>query len=552
MDQTQAFAKLQGHFEFAKNLHVRDLFEQDNTRFLRFSIKHDYFLFDYSKNIITSDTINLLVELANEIGLRDKIEALFTGEKINNTERRSVLHTALRNQSDKPVYVDGEDVMPSVRRILAQMKDFTEQVRCGDARGYTGRHFTDIVNIGIGGSDLGPRMVCHALKKYASPRLNVHFVSNVDSTDIVETLKVLSPETTLFVIASKTFTTWETLTNANSAKDWFLKSGAVEHDIAKHFVALSTNQVACNAFGIPIENMFEFWDWVGGRYSLWSAIGLSICLYIGYNNFERLLAGAYYIDEHFRNTEFPRNIPVLLALIGIWYINFFRFSSHTVIPYSQYLEKLPEFLQQLDMESNGKHVSMYGQPLKYLTGPVIWGTSGTNSQHSFFQLLHQGTSTIPADFIAFVKSPNPLGEHHHILSANFFAQTEALMKGKTLQEAETELRNAGYPEGEIYVLLAHKTFLGNKPTNTLLFNELTPESLGALLTIYEHKVFVQGTIWGVNSFDQWGVELGKQLAKTIIHELLIKDEVKSHDSSTNGLINYYNSRNYLLNAKINE
>lgn len=544
MNQTKAFVELQKHYDFAKNLHTRDLFDQDKNRFSRFSIKHDYFLFDYSKNIITSETIHLLIELAQEMGLKSQIEALFTGEKINNTEKRPVLHTALRNRSGKSVYVDGVDVMPMVHRVLVQMKDFSESIRCGDVRGYTGRHFTDVVNIGIGGSDLGPRMICNALKKYSSPMMNVHFVSNVDSADIAETLKVLNPETTLFVVASKTFTTWETLTNANSAKNWFLQSGAVEKDIPKHFVALSTNQAACNSFGIPSENMFEFWDWVGGRYSLWSAIGLTICLYIGYENFERLLTGAYFMDEHFRNSEFSQNIPVLLALIGIWYVNFFGYSSHAIIPYSQYLEKLPEFLQQLDMESNGKCVSRYGDKLKYNTGPVIWGTCGTNSQHSFFQLLHQGSGTIPSDFIAFAKSPNPLGEHHHILSANFFAQTEALMKGKTTKEVESELRNSGYPEGEIYSLISHKTFPGNKPTNTILLNKLIPESLGALIAMYEHKVFVQGAIWGLNSFDQWGVELGKQLAKTIREEFGFKDEINSHDCSTNGLINYYNSWNF--------
>ncbi len=541
MSKTESYAKLKNHFNLMKSVHLRELFAEDADRFERFSICWEQFLFDFSKNLVTNETLDLLVGLANEVKLSEKIEAQFKGEKINITENRAVLHTALRNRSDEPVYFEGVDVMPGIRKVLEQMQLFTNDIHSGKFRSYTDKTFTDVVNIGIGGSDLGPKMVCSALKKYAPGKLNIHFVSNVDATDIEETLRKLNPETTLFVIASKTFTTWETLTNANTAKAWFLNSGASKADIAKHFVALSTNHKACNEFGIPSENMFEFWDWVGGRFSLWSAIGLPIALYIGFDNFEELLAGVYKMDVHFRNTPFEQNIPVLMALIGIWYVNFWGFNSHAVIPYDQYLERFSEFLQQLDMESNGKRVSRDGIELDYATGPVIWGTIGTNSQHSFFQLMHQGTATIPADFIAFAQSLNPTAEHHNILMSNFFAQTEAMMTGKNADEVKLELKAANLSESEINKLLPHKLFPGNKPTNTLLIDKLTPETLGMLIAIYEHKVFVQGAIWDVNSYDQWGVELGKQLAKTIFPELDNKIKTQSHDGSTNGLINHYNS-----------
>jgi glucose-6-phosphate isomerase len=504
MSQTESYGNLKEHFNSMNNVHMRDLFATDANRFERFSIQWEQFLFDYSKNLVTDETLELLLGLAHDSKLSDKIEVQFAGEKINNTENRAVLHTALRNRGSESVYFEGIDIMPGIRKVLEQMKQFTNDVHSGKFSSYTNQRFTDVVNIGIGGSDLGPKMVCNALKKYASGKVNIHFVSNVDATDIEETLRNLNPETTLFVIASKTFTTWETLTNANTAKSWFLNSGASEADVAKHFVALSTNHKACNEFGIPSENMFEFWDWVGGRYSLWSAIGLPISLYIGYDNFEKLLDGAFKMDTHFRNTLFEQNIPVLMALLGIWYVNFWGFDSHAVIPYDHYLERFSEFLQQLDMESNGKRVSRDGMLLDYSTGPVIWGTIGTNSQHSFFQLLHQGTGTIPADFIAFAQSLNPTDEHHNILMSNFFAQTEAMMMGKNADEVELELNSANMTESEIKKLLPHKLFPGNKPTNTILIDKLTPETLGMLIAMYEHKVFVQGVIWDVNSYDQWG------------------------------------------------
>lgn len=541
MTKLVSYKRLQEHFDEIHQVHLRDLFAADPDRFDNFSIKFDKILFDYSKNIITRDTIDLLLELAIESRLNEKIEAQFNGDRINITENRAVLHTALRNRSGEAVYFEGQDIMPEIRRVLAQIKQFTQSVHNGQSRGYTDKVFTDIVNIGIGGSDLGPKMVCTALKKYSAGSIKVHFVSNVDATDIVETLSQLNPESTLFVIASKTFTTWETLTNANTAKQWLIDSGAKTMDIAKHFVALSTNHKACNEFGIPSENMFEFWDWVGGRYSLWSAIGLPISLYIGYDNFEKLLTGAYEMDLHFRNAKLEQNIPVLMALLGVWYVNFFGFSSYAVIPYDQYLERFSEFLQQLDMESNGKRITKDGNFIDYSTGPIIWGTIGTNSQHSFFQLMHQGIDTIPADFIAFVNSLNPVGDHHNILMSNFFAQTEAFMKGKNANEAEIELRSSNLSDIEIMKLLPHKIFPGNKPTNTILINKMTPETLGMLIALYEHKVFVQGVIWDVNSYDQWGVELGKKLAKEIYPELDINTKAEAHDSSTNGLINYYNS-----------
>ncbi len=538
--QTDEWKALENHYSAMSKIHLRDLFASDSNRFGKYSIRLKDLLFDYSKNIITDETLDLLLKLASRANLKENIEAMFSGEKINFTENRAVLHVALRNFSDEPIYVDGQDVMPGVRSVLHHIKEFTEAVRSGAWLGLTGKRITDVVNIGIGGSDLGPAMVSTALKPFSGNVLRVHYVSNVDSTDIVETLKKLDPETTLFIIASKTFTTQETLTNANTAKNWFLKHcGAREKDIEKHFVALSTNEKACVEFGINPNNMFHFWDWVGGRYSLWSAIGLSCALYVGYDNFEKLLRGAFEIDCHFRNEPFERNIPVLMALLGIWYNNFFGAESYAIIPYDQYLVRFPEFLQQLDMESNGKYINRQGQKVSYKTGPIIWGTIGTNSQHSFFQLLHQGTRLVPADFIAAINSPNEIGEHRPILLANFFAQTEALMKGKTRDEALLELRQQFKDEDEIQKLLPHKVFEGNRPTNTILLDELSPTSLGKLIALYEHKVFVQGVIWNVNSFDQWGVELGKQLAKRILPELAGDGYVSTHDSSTNGLINHY-------------
>lgn len=531
---------LSSHFDVMKNQHMRDLFANDNNRFDKFNIQFDDLLLDFSKNIITEETISLLVALAKELNLSNWIEKMFSGEKINFTENRAVLHTALRNRSDKPVFVDGEDVMPGVRAVLKHMKEFTEQIHSGEWRGFTGKKITDIVNIGIGGSDLGPAMICKALKSYAVKDMKAHFVSNVDGTHIAETLKDLNPETTLFITASKSFTTLETLTNANSAKQWFLeKSGGDESNVERHFVALSTNKEAVRQFGINTDNMFEFWDWVGGRYSLWSAIGLSIALYIGFDNFEELLAGGYLMDVHFRTAPYEKNIPVILALLGIWYQNFFGTKTHAIIAYDQYLEYLTDFLQQLDMESNGKYIDRWGNEVNYSTGSVVWGKPGTNAQHSFFQLIHQGTQMIPADFLAPVHSQNQIGDHHDKLISNFLAQTEALMKGKNKEEARAELEASGMNEARIKDLLPHKVFKGNKPTNTILFYKLTPKNLGKIIAMYEHKVFVQGIIWNINSFDQWGVELGKQLAKAILNELNVDTISTKHDSSTNALINYY-------------
>jgi glucose-6-phosphate isomerase len=541
--ELQEWKELKRHFDLVRNLQMKDLFLKDEKRFEKFSIKFKDILFDYSKNRITEDTVKLLVELAEKSGLKSAIEDMFNGEKLNFTEGRAVLHTALRNRTENPVFVDGKNVMPRVRRVLSQMNTFCDDVHSGKWRGYRGEKITDIVNIGIGGSDLGPYMVTTALKPYAVEEMNVHFVSNVDGTHIAEVLKKLKPSTCLFIIASKTFTTQETLTNANSAKKWFLENtGGNIENVKKHFVALSTNTEAVREFGIDIENMFEFWDWVGGRYSLWSAIGLSIGLYIGFKNFVELLSGAYEIDEHFRNTEFSGNIPVMMALLGVWYRNFFGASTYAVIPYDQYLEHFPAFLQQLDMESNGKYVTKTGERVDYATAPVLWGEPGTNAQHSFFQLIHQGTELIPADFIGAKESHNKIGEHHRILMSNFFAQTEALMKGKSEEEVRSELEGSGLSKEEIARILPHKVFEGNKPTNTIFVNKITPKNLGSLIAMYEHKVFVQGVIWNINSFDQWGVELGKQLAKTILGELKSGQKVTNHDSSTNGLINYYLGR----------
>ena len=535
---TQAFKYLADHFITINESTIKELFAADPERFGKFSVYLGDILLDYSKNRINEETMALLIQLARECQLKDAIEAMFNGEKINETEGRAVLHTALRNQSGNPVLTDGKDVMPEINAVLERMKDFSDRVISGAWKGYTGKEITDVVNIGIGGSDLGPVMVTEALKSYKT-RLNMHFVSNVDATQIAETLKDLDPETTLFLIASKTFTTQETMANANSAKEWFLKAGAKEADVAKHFAALSTNESGVSAFGIDTKNMFEFWDWVGGRYSLWSAIGLSICLAVGFDNFKQLLTGAYEADEHFRNTEFEENIPVILALLGIWYNNFFEAESNAILPYDQYLHRFAAYFQQGDMESNGKYIDRNGKRVDYETGPIIWGEPGTNGQHAFYQLIHQGTKLIPCDFIAPAISHNPLGKHHQMLLSNFFAQTEALMNGKSEGEVVAELKKAGKSESEIKELAPFKVFEGNRPTNSFLIKEITPKTLGSLIAIYEHKIFVQGIIWNIFSFDQWGVELGKQLANKILPELENNAPVVSHDSSTNGLINQY-------------
>lgn len=536
-----AWQALQRHQQAIAPLHMRNLFAQDPHRFEKFSLRFGDILFDYSKNRITEETVSLLVQLATEAGLAEKIEAMFSGEKINVTEERAVLHIALRNRSNRPIVVDGQDVMPEVNRVLAKMRQFSEAVRSGAWQGYTGKAITDVVNIGIGGSDLGPKMVTEALKAYGSPNLRVHFVSNVDSTDIAETLKLVNPETTLFLVASKTFTTQETMTNAFSARAWFLAAAKDEAAVARHFAAMSTNTAAVAKFGIDTANMFEFWDWVGGRYSLWSAIGLSIALYLGMDRFEELLTGAHKVDEYFRSTPFEQNIPVLMALLGIWYNNFFQAQSQAILPYDQYLLHFASYFQQGDMESNGKSVTRQGQAVEASTGPIIWGQPGTNGQHAFYQLIHQGTKLIPCDFLAAAQSQNPLGEHHPILLSNFLAQTEALMKGRTPAEARAELEKEGVSGAQLELLTAAKTFAGNKPTNSFVYQKLTPETLGALIAMYEHKIFTQGVIWDINSFDQMGVELGKQLAKAILPELKGDAEVASHDSSTNGLINYIKS-----------
>lgn len=538
LTELPAWMALKDHFEEIKNLHMRDLFTQDPQRFDKLSLSFHDLLFDYSKHRITSETIPLLIELAQQTGLDHKIEQMFNGEKINLTEQRPVLHVALRNRSDRPILVEGQNVMPQVNEVLQKMRLFTKQVRNGHWLGASGQQITDIVNIGIGGSDLGPDMVTEALKAYAAGHLNVHFVSNVDATHLLETLKRLNPETTLFLIASKSFTTQETMTNAHSARNWLIETLG-EAAVAKHFVAISTNHELVTAFGIDPENMFVFWDWVGGRYSLWSAIGLSIALSIGMDNFEELLDGAHQVDEHFRTAPFAENIPVLMALLGIWYNNFFSAESHAILPYDQYLHRFPAYLQQGDMESNGKGITRDGDPVGYTTGPIIWGEAGTNGQHAFYQLLHQGTKLIPTDFIASIENQNPLADHHQILLSNFFAQPEALMKGKTVDDVFTEMEEEQMNPQEIAELLPHKVFHGNRPSSSFLFKQLTPRALGSLIALYEHKIFTQGAIWNLNSFDQWGVELGKQLAKKILPELKQNDPVNSHDSSTNGLINFY-------------
>lgn len=536
--ETDAYNYLSNHYINIAPKHLRDLFAYDTNRFEKFSIVFEDILFDYSKNRIDDQTIALLIQLARECKLDEAISAMFTGEHINQTENRAVLHTALRNISGKPVWVDGKDVMPDVNAVLTHMKTFSEAIISGEWKGYSGKEITDIVNIGIGGSDLGPVMVTEALKPYKT-RLNVHFVSNVDGTHIAEVLRQVNAETTLFLIASKTFTTQETMANAHSARDWFLTQGATEQDIAKHFVALSTNTQAVKDFGIDTKNMFEFWDWVGGRYSLWSAIGLSIVLSIGFDHFLELLAGAHAADEHFRQCPFEENIPVIMAVLGVWYNNFFDTESHAILPYDQYLHRFAAYFQQGDMESNGKYVDRDGEPVAYQTGPIIWGEPGTNGQHAFYQLIHQGTKMVPCDFIAPAQSHNPIGGHHVLLLSNFFAQTEALMNGKLEDEVEAELRKSGKSDEEIAFLTPFKVFEGNRPSNSFLLKKITPRSLGTLIAFYEHKIFTQGVIWNIFSFDQWGVELGKQLAGKILPELRNDEVVDDHDVSTNGLINQY-------------
>lgn len=537
---TQAWILLKKHFEEEMcRKQMKDLFAAEKDRHEKFSINLEDIIFDYSKNIINQKTLQLLLLLAEECNLKDAIHAMFSGIKINETEQRSVLHTALRNFSDTPILVEGKDVMPLVKNVWHHMKFFCEEVHSGAWKGFTGKPIKYIVNIGIGGSDLGPVMVTEALKPYCEKNIQSYFVSNIDGTHIAETLKKINAEETLFLIASKTFTTQETMTNAHSARSWFLKYANDEKHISKHFVALSTNETEVVKFGIDKANMFEFWDWVGGRYSLWSAIGLSISLTIGFNNFEKLLRGAFAVDEHFKNEKFDKNIPVLMALIGIWYTNFFGVQSEAILPYDQYMHRFAAYFQQGNMESNGKSVDRNGNLVNYATGPVIWGEPGTNGQHAFYQLIHQGTPLIPADFIAPAKSHNPISDHHVKLLSNFFAQTEALMNGKTENEVKVELMKAGKKEEEIKKLTPFKVFAGNKPTNSFLVKKITPYTLGSLIALYEHKIFVQGVIWNIFSFDQWGVELGKQLANKILPELKNNDKIIAHDSSTNGLINSY-------------
>jgi glucose-6-phosphate isomerase len=537
--ETKAWKDLENHFSEIREKHMKELFSDDNNRFENFSYRFNDILVDCSKNIITSETLKLLMNLAHEVELGDAINKMFSGDKINSTEDRSVLHVALRNKSGDPIYSEGTDVMPEVNAVLEQMKNFSNRLISGKWKGYTGKDITDIVNIGIGGSDLGPYMVTEALKPYKMPNIRVHYVSNVDGTHIAETLKKINPETSLFIIASKTFTTQETMTNAMTAKEWFLEKARDEREVARHFVALSTNEAKVREFGIDPSNMFRFWDWVGGRYSLWSSIGLSIACSIGYDRFDELLEGAYEMDQHFLNSSFEKNIPVVLALIGIWYNNFFGAETEAILPYDQYMHRFPAYFQQGNMESNGKCVDRTGKKVAYQTGPIIWGEPGTNGQHAFYQLIHQGTKLIPCDFLAPAMSHNPTGDHHQKLLSNFFAQTEALMMGKTEDEVVKELRSLGKSDEEINALKPFKVFDGNKPTNSILFKKLTPKTLGSLIAMYEHKIFVQGVIWNIFSFDQWGVELGKQLANQILPELQGDEPVSSHDGSTNGLINAY-------------
>jgi glucose-6-phosphate isomerase len=536
---TTAWKKLTSHYKTMKKWHMRDMFLKDTKRFSKFSLTFEDITVDYSKNILSGKTLKLLLELAQECRVRDAIGKMFSGEKINETEGRAVLHVALRNRSNTPIYVDGADVMPEINAVLEQMRTFSDRIINGEWKGYSGRSVTDIVNIGIGGSDLGPLMVTEALLPYGNSHIRAHFISNVDGSHISETLKSLSPETTLFMVASKTFTTQETMTNAQSARKWFLDTARDESFIKKHFVAISTNTKEVEQFGIDPANMFRFWDWVGGRYSLWSAIGLSIACTVGFEHFIELLDGAHAMDMHFRNAPLEKNIPVILAMIGIWYTNFFDAETEAILPYDQYMHRFPAYFQQGNMESNGKSVDRAGQKISYQTGPVIWGEPGTNGQHAFYQLIHQGTKLIPCDFIAPALSHNPIGNHHTMLLSNFFAQTEALMKGKTYNEVVAELRASGMSDEKIKMHAPFRVFQGNRPTNSILFRKLTPGTLGSLIALYEHKIFVQGVIWNIFSFDQWGVELGKQLAKNILPELPDNNQASSHDASTNGLINTY-------------
>ncbi|HDX8363709.1 TPA: glucose-6-phosphate isomerase [Aeromonas veronii] len=535
--QTQAWQALEAHFAANKETRLKDLFAQDPKRFDKFSLTFGGdILVDYSKNLITEETLKLLVDLAKETDLRSAIDAMFNGDKINMTEGRSVLHVALRNRSDRPIESDSKDVMPEVNAVLAKMKGFCEKIISGEWKGYTGKAIQHVVNIGIGGSDLGPVMITEALRPYKN-HLQMHFVSNVDGTHIAETLKKIDPETTLFLVASKTFTTQETMTNALTARDWFINIAGDKAHVAKHFAALSTNGKAVAEFGIDTNNMFEFWDWVGGRYSSWSAIGMPIALSVGFENFEALLQGAFEMDMHFATASYEQNVPVLLALIGLWYNNFYGAESEAILPYDQYMHRFPAYFQQGNMESNGKYVDRNGKPVDYQTGPIIWGEPGTNGQHAFYQLIHQGTKLIPCDFLAPAISHNPIGDHHPKLLANFFAQTEALAFGKSKEEVEAEFLAAGKTLEQVKDLVPFKVFEGNRPTNSILFKSLTPKTLGALIAMYEHKIFVQGAIWNIFSFDQWGVELGKQLANKILPELGNNEAVTSHDCSTNGLIN---------------
>ncbi|MBZ7942876.1 glucose-6-phosphate isomerase [Campylobacter molothri] len=537
-----SYKKLHNHFLSIKDVHMRDLFREDQNRGMRYFLETDYLKLDYSKNRINDETLKLLFNLANECSLKEKMIAMFKGEKINTTENRAVLHTALRNKSNHSIMIDDMDIMPNVREVLTKMQNFSDSLRSGAWLGYTNQVITDIVNIGIGGSDLGALMVCEALKNFGHPRLHMHFVSNVDGAQLQGVLDQVHPETTLFIVASKTFSTQETLTNAFTARKWFLNHALDEKYIAKHFVAVSTNKEAVKEFGIDSNNMFEFWNWVGGRYSLWSAIGLSIMIYLGKENFSSLLEGAYIMDEHFYNQPFEKNMPVILGLIGVWYINFFDAGSHIIAPYDSVLKYLPKFIQQLDMESNGKQVRKDGKKVDYDTGPIIWGDTGINAQHAFFQLLHQGTHLSPIDLIASLSKKGSLPGHHEILLSNVFAQAEAFMKGKTLEEVQKEMSSKGFSEEQIHKLAPHRVFSGNRPSNIILLNEINPKSIGSLVALYEHKIFVQGVIWGINSFDQWGVELGKELVKTILSELQ-GGKIQEHDSSTKHLIQIYKNFN---------
>ncbi len=537
--KTKAWRSLNGHYEEMKKIFMKELFNKDEKRFKKYSIIFEGVLFDYSKNIINEKTIDLLIKLAQELKLKQSIDQMFSGLKINETENRAVLHTALRNRSGGSVFLNDKDVMPEVNQELKKIKEFTDRISNGSWLGYSGDKITDIVNIGIGGSDLGPVMVTEALKPYRNENLNVHFVSNVDGTHIAETLKKLNSQTTLFMIASKTFATLETMTNANTARKWFLEGNAKEEDISSHFVAISTNINAVKQFGIDPQNMFIFWDWVGGRYSLWSAIGLSIATAIGFTNYISLLEGAHALDNHFKQAPLRENIPVIMALLGIWYNNFFSAQTQAILPYDQYMHRFPAYLQQADMESNGKNIDRDSRRINYQTGPILWGEPGTNGQHAFYQLIHQGTKMIPCDFLAPAISHNPIGDHHNILLSNVFAQSEALMMGKAKDEVIEELKAENYSEEEIKKIYPFKIFEGNRPSNTILYKKLDPRTLGCLIALYEHKIFVQGIIWNIFSFDQWGVELGKKLSNNILPQLRGGDEINSHDSSTNGLINAF-------------